>query len=231
MPHLVKPIKDVSTEVCTERLTACLDYLVEAGSGAANRAAKVQANSNWGVQMKRSFVVLPRTEFPQDIGDPGSDQSLVEVINQTANIRRMLDALSWAMSDESGLNLHHVDVCHPTTSSGKDETDLVLCRDGFPTAKFEVTDVVGNRDGNNKEATDLKKLKFIGSITKQDNNPVTPPDYRGFLVVSEELAQVITDKKRWWRSDDPPIVRYEQRESNADTLIFEVFSISGCSSQ
>jgi hypothetical protein len=210
MAHLVEQFIDLSLNECSDRLSACLDYLVEAGSEAAKLAAKVAPNRDWGLETKRVDVVLPGGE-PNGIGQPDSKQSLAEVINQTANIQRMLDALTWVMSEESGLSRHKVIVCHPTTSSGTGETDLVLSRAGFPDAKFEVTDVIGNKDGNGKEAMDLKSLGFINEITRAGNTPLhAPPEHRGFLVVSRELGCAITDKKRWWRCDAPPMVRYEQ---------------------
>ena len=234
MPHLVEPIHNVSPHECSTRLEACLEYLVAAGAEAAKRAVTVKISSEWGLRMKRISVELARDGAPPDIGHAGKEHSLAEVINQTANIRRMLDVLLWIRSDESGLKNHLVGVCHPSTSSGpKDdpETDLELSHHGVKSAKFEVTDVVGNKDGNNKEATDLKKLGFINEITKTANKPLSEvPKHRGFLVVSEELGKVMTGKKRWWRSDYPPVVRYELQESGSSTLIFEVFSVSGDSS-
>ena len=226
MPHLVEPIKDVSLDECSIRLEACLDYLVKTGRKAAKRSIKVRSNFDWGAQMKRTFVELPKQGRPPDIGKPNPKQSLIEVINQTANILRMLDALSWIKSDQSGLNRHHVDVCHPTTSSAKGETDLVLSNDDFPTAKFEVTDVVGDKDGNNKEATDLKKLKFIASTTKKDNKPVPPPKYRGFLVMSEELAKVINGRNSWWSSGKTAVVSLESKQFDSNTVIFEIFPVT-----
>ena len=109
----------------------------------------------------------------------------------------------------------------------KNETDLVLSLSGTKVAKFEVTDVVGNKDGNNKEATDLKNLAFINKVKMSENKPLdAPPSHRGFLVVSEELGCVIKCKKRWWRSNTSPVVRYEHHQTGSSTQIFEVFSVS-----
>ncbi len=224
MAHLVDEIRNVSLRECYDRLTDCLDFLVEVGSETAKRAANVKADHEWGVRTKRTVVHLS-PETPLGIGQPDSKQSLTEVINQTANISRLLDALTWAMSDQSGLDQHRVVVCHPTTSSGVDESDLVLGRSGFKSARFEVTDVVGNKDGNKKEVTDLKSLKFVSAKTKRENVPVSAPKYRGFLVMSQELGDVICNRKSWWSWGDSAVVLLEPKENRTSTLIFEVTSI------
>ena len=136
MPHLVEPIHDVSPDECSTRLVAYLKYLVAAGAEAAKRSVNVQANFNWGLRMKRTQVKLAWDEAPPDIGHAGKEHSLTEVINQTVNIRRMLDVLQRIRLGKSELNTHDVKVCHPTTSSGlkgHPEADLELSRRGRPT--------------------------------------------------------------------------------------------------
>lgn len=97
------------------------------------------------------------------VGQGLTDHNLAEVVNQCANIERLLDALQWA-EDEPSMQGYAVERCHPTTGSARGDAidnDLVLVStvdDGTP-ARFEVSDVIGRRsDSNHKERRDLASL-------------------------------------------------------------------------
>jgi hypothetical protein len=81
------------------------------------------------------------SDMPSDIGSDLISHHLVEIINQTATVERLLDVLDWVQTNESGLaEFERVMVCHPSTSGlrGKAEceNDLVLCAETGAIARF-----------------------------------------------------------------------------------------------
>ena len=95
------------------------------------------------VEIRR--VHLPRVAF--EVANP-----ITEVINQTANLSRLIDVLAWIIEERSDLNAGTVLACHPTTSSGSSrgetENDLTLALPDGSQARFEISDVSGDIDGN-----------------------------------------------------------------------------------
>jgi hypothetical protein len=130
---------------------------------------------------------------------------LVEVINQCATLERLLDALAWATS----AGFTKVRCCHPTTSSNKagqeHDNDLIVSTDdGAVTARFEVSDVVGEKDGNRKERKDLVSLGVLLERKGSDclNKCWRPTENeRIFLVVSKEFAAGLLKRKPLWIKD------------------------------
>jgi hypothetical protein len=160
-----------SLESYCEEIRNAQRYLSENGAEAFRKAAFVQGEC-WGIAAKRIRVELPTESRPTSIGQDVENQRLAEVVNQCATIERLLDALLWARSEPS-LQGYAVERCHPTTGSSEgddDDHDLVLVEEGSPErkAKFEVSDVAGAKDGNNKEKKDLASL---GVLEKKSFRP------------------------------------------------------------
>lgn len=137
----------------------------------------------------------------------------------------MLDALEWAQSAGSGLGDSLVERCHPTTSSSprhEEDHDLVLVGRGGTKAKFDVSDVSGGRDGNNKEKKDLISLGVLRKGKGTEMLPDRWPEGRPFLVVSEEFAQRLRKSGRAWSKGATPHCRYNGPVAWGTTRIFEV---------
>lgn len=127
----------------------------------------------------------------------GAYKSLESCYQEIRDAQSYLAALHWARTEPS-LNGYVVERCHLTTSSSRgdeDDYDLVLVKEDLPgfKAKFEVSDVVGIKDGNNKEKKDLASLGVLkrGSFQHVDEWPAV----RLFLVVSEEFSGWLTRRR------------------------------------
>jgi hypothetical protein len=139
----------------------------------------------WGVAVKRIRVDLPAEGRPKLIASTISSHSLIEAMNQCATMERLLDALAWAQTGESGLSNAQVQVCHPTTSSAKGsgvmDNDLVLVGSDGAMARFEVSDVASEEDGNQKERRDLMSLGVLQEGRGEAQFVGTWPPGRRFL--------------------------------------------------
>jgi hypothetical protein len=206
----------------------------------------------WGGDFKRIDVPFPTgdksRQFTDSTGlvrnlieDDVRSQKLIEVANQAATIERLKDALSWAMSAQSGLSEYRIRLCHPTTSSEKSKKkdhkdhDLVLESPlTEATAIFEVSDVASSRDGNDKAAKDLRSLGVLEEGTgeakfSRRDWPAGPAD-RLFLVVSCEWIAPLTNAKKEWqiertvddREIPPHLVLDRIPWSSPTTGIFEI---------
>lgn len=221
MPHLVEPFfardgGEKTIQSYRKELQEAHRYLSERGAAALRSAAGPTASGRWGAEAKRVKVCLPETNRPVWIGEGINEHSLVEVINQCANMERLLDALHWAES-ESNLKKCVVERCHPTTSSVsgyEDDNDLVLLGKGLE-ARFEISDVASTKDGNNKEKKDLTRLGVLkeGWIQPRSVRPYA----RLFLVASTEFGELLTNSRR--RLTD---YNYERMNSVGDSAILEV---------
>ena len=208
-----------SLESCYGELREAQRYLSVNGAEAFRRAAALGDVERWGMDAKRIKVAFPAGPRPTLIGVGLADHNLGEVVNQCATMERLLDALSWARTEPS-LNGYVVERCHPTTGSSSrdvDDHDLVLVREDAldRKAKFEVSDVVSGKDGNNKEKKDLASLGVLrrGSLQPADGWPAG----RLFLVVSEEFCAWLTRRRR-----DLPPYTYERAGLEGSTVIVEV---------
>ena len=232
MPHLIEPIRSVgsahvSPTECRDRLVECHRYLSENGRAAIFHAGDVQDLEYWGARVKRVPVKLPSENRPADIGKGILEHSLPEVINQCANVERSIDVLDWLGDPANPLGDGYVKVCHPTSSGGsqkKPECDLELVLNDGTAVRFEVTDVAGSQDGNEKELNSLISLGFLakGALKRTAPKSLRYPDGRNFIAVSESLAQVMTDRGRWWRNPPGDHVDYDPPVRVGGTSIFEV---------
>ena len=219
----------MSIVACLEQLCAAHEALCQAGHEAARRAAALRPSASWGSNFKRERVKLtpPKEQRPLLLQNAADEHNLVEVVNQCATMERMIDALTWAASEASFAGWE-VLAYHPTTSSTTKNPDLnndiVLGGPNRERARFEVSDVAGEKDGNRKEEKDLESLGW-----GRDGAPAAPPvpiQGHTFLVVSETFSDRIapsagtTKKARKipLRSE----LEYHHRASIGSTRIIEV---------
>ncbi|PLS82911.1 MAG: hypothetical protein CYG60_23295 [Actinobacteria bacterium] len=226
MAHLVD--KFVASDGDRKTLTACQadvkearDYLATYGAEAIRRASGSQGGPDWGSSVKRARVILPDGPRPALISSETWEHNLVEVVNQCATMERLIDALCWAQTEPS-LMEYLVERCHPTTSSSRgDEEDhdlvLVASHDPREKAKFEVSDVASEKDGNGKEKKDLESLGVLAKGSDEHQPSSGWPSGRLFLVVSEEFSVWIR------RTPTKPVQhRYREIKRERATRIFEV---------
>lgn len=219
MPHLIGSIRKTDVTDCYGRLRLAHEFLVTSAQSAAVELAAIEDAQNWGTKAKRVLVHLA-LERPEVLGKDVTTHNLVEVINQTATIERLLDVLLWTQTPESGLRqFRRVLVCHPCTSSASSsaswENDLVLADSDGQEARFEISDVVSKEDGNQKHRKDLIRLHVI------DNNSAlcAPPSARCFVAVSEEFAAYVRSCQPSWKSIG---CTYAEIKKNGTTRIFEI---------
>ncbi len=220
MGHLVKLMSDVSIAECYCAVKDAHDYLAQQGAKAIELASRIVAPSDWASKVKRLQFSLPQDARPKyiDIAVTKSEHNLTEVMNQCATMERLLDALAWAQTDESGLAQFHVVCCHPTTSSARGDNDLVLLDSNGQYARFEMSDIVSDQDGNGKEKKDLTSLGIWQKETGWKANDTWPAG-RMFLVVSREFAQRLRKANSHGHYFEMVVPKIEQ------TCIFEIKSV------
>lgn len=215
----------ITLQECHSAVQKAHDYLVRTGVEAVRRAFEVQSTGYWGTEVKRVRVLLPRDEWPELVSSETEEHNLVEVINQCATMERLLDTLEWAQGAGSKLADSLVERCHPTTSSSyadEEDHDLVLVAPDRTKAKFEVSDVSGEKDGNQKEKKDLISLGVLSVGRGDEIYPDRWPDGRLFLVVSEEFAERLSRPTRAWLKGEPPHCHYTDPAAQGTTRIFRV---------
>jgi hypothetical protein len=189
MPHIVKPLNDVSFDDALRRLRAAHHFLVSR----ANETIKESSHdeSRWGKSLKRSFVRLSGDDQPKLIGKP--EEKFTEIINIVATLERLIDALDW-FSKQPQNKGYKIRECHPSTSDEKNGNDLVIVDSrGNIAIRCEVCDVVSSKaSSNNKEASDLKKLKC--------DKGVRSDGVARYICTSSEFAQALTSSGRLWKT-------------------------------
>lgn len=193
MAHLIaQPTAGISISDCLRQLREAHEVVRQAGARAATSVAELSATTDWGTKVKRTKVTLP-AERPLLLQSAPSTHSFAEVMNQCATVERMVDALAWAETAFPGWT---VLACHPTTSSATHSpdlnNDLVLRGPNDERARFEVSDVAGDGDGNRKEEKDLANLGWI----REGGKPKECAQGRTFLVVSENFGRRIANEGR-----------------------------------
>lgn len=207
-----------SLESCHAEIREAQGYLAANGAEAFRRSADLGGDERWGISSKRVRVAFPESPRPALIGQGLKDHNLAEVVNQCATMERLLDALDWARTEPS-LSGYAVERCHPTTGSSSgdgDDHDLVLIKEDAPDlkVKFEVSDVVSGRDGNNKEKKDLASLGVLSKGTFEPSDEW--PAGRLFLIVSEEFGATLLGRP------ETTTYSYEKAGLVKSTLIIEV---------
>ena len=179
MGHLINTLSGEIVDVRQE-LQEAHDFLVKCAQAAQT---SVSDATSWGIDTKRVSVALNVSQPPLKIGKP--EERMGELVNMTATVERLLDALRWFETHNDFKQLTVVK-CHPSTSSG--ENDLVLgTQQGQVSVLCEVSDVASDGDGNGKANKDIASL--YTAWEKHTEHA------RYFLCVSSEFAPVIERKK------------------------------------
>lgn len=218
--HLVDPIcGSRETAEVRDALQKAHAFLVDKSKDAARQLLDL-ATSDWGQRAKRVYVPLSGQGKPLNVS--AESVPLAEVINQCATLERLLDVLTWA-ADDVVLKSYKVVVCHPTTSSGNavgPDNDLVLIGPESALARFEVSDVASDKDGNGKEEKDLVSLGVLRDGSGDARYEVEWPAARVFLAVSEEFGRRLVTGNRHGVRDGK--FHYSQRGTVGTTWILEV---------
>jgi hypothetical protein len=225
--YLIRPFgidyddTDFSIRGAYEEIKKAHDFLVQQARPTLRALSKQETHDcEWGAVAKRQMVPLPPEGRPLLIQK--DSERLTEVMNMCATVERLLDALLWAEAYRFPEYL--VQSCHPTASSNKEgrdkggvDNDLVLIPkfgDLSKVARFEVSDVCGDGDGNDKERKDLESLDVLLK-EKRIAEALNPkwPDGHLFLVVAEKFGNsVMKGGRRTWRI---------KREPNAHCVYYD----------
>ena len=173
MNNLIEPLGE-ETEI-DEYISA----LREAHDYIADRCRKqIQSQeldvTSFGHDIKRNRVDLSGDDKPAIVGSDA--QSIVEIINQLANIERLIDALIWARDNGATTVIQ----CNPTTSSNGH--DLVVSGSGVISV-FEISDTISTY-GEAKVKNDLNTLFDCECDYCQK-------PHKGFIVISEEASEYL----------------------------------------
>lgn len=199
---IVRPIiEEMPLAECATVLSEAQKFLAQAAIVGLRRSSESEISS-WGSFMKRLYIAIPIEQRPYLI--PGKIQShnLIEVVNQCATIERLVDAMHWFSEDGSGFEDCTVVSCNPTTSSAKKsenglrDHDLILKDSNGDLYYFEVSDVVGHKDGNKKEIKDLISLGALAGTVNSPKPAVEWPRGRLFLICSSTFSARICDPRR-----------------------------------
>ncbi len=227
MAHLVSPIYDVTVQTCFDLSNDAHTYLAKCGADAIQETSTITEVALWGTSVKRKPVNLRPVDIPDLIGEGISEHSLTEVINQCATMERLLDALQWAMEELP--EFKHVVCCHPTTSSvkrpenqGMPDNDLVLENSAGELARFEVSDVASDKDGNRKEFKDLISLGVLSNRSGEERYIVDWPRELLYLVVSSEFSQGLLKRRQGGHPKEHAHYHYAKAGELGSTCILEV---------
>jgi len=212
MPHVVEPFTNASFGDALPRLRAAHRYLVSRAKDAIN--ASHFHESRWGTSIKRSLVKLDVGDVPPLIGK--SDEKLGEVINITATVERLIDAIDWfaAQPHSQGYSILE---CHPSTSDEADGNDLVIIDPkGKIAIRCEVCDVVSSNAGsNNKETKDIQNLGCDEAVPEDG--------VARYICTALEFANALASPKRKWGSK-PYRYRLIETRSAAGTCMLLITS-------
>ena len=187
MAHLINPIRSQPIKVTLDDLRSAHEFLV--GRAKNSVAALSTYVVPWGIKAKRLNVDLSRSNQPRLVGK--DKERFAEVVNMTATIERMMDALEWFAARAEYRELM-VSECHPSTSSDVKGNDIVLVSvEGRTKVICEVCDVISEKASqNSKEKKDLDNLGCTRGV------PLDGIDR--FIVTAPEYAQALTSKLRRW---------------------------------
>jgi hypothetical protein len=213
MKHLVAPIRGTSLLDALRGLSDAHRFLVARAQLAI--AQIPAADAGWGVHLKRLDVNLAGNERPELISK--TQERFAEVVNMLATIERLLSALRW-FAAESGCAGLRVAVCHPSTSSRRDENDVVLVDEtGTVRVRCEVCDVVSASAGQNgKELSDLASLGCSTAVPLDSA--------RRFICTSSEFARAVTSKRRKWLNVRHRYTPHQTSDSTG-TVLLEITAV------
>ncbi len=202
MPHLIDSIYDYKILDGQAAILKAHRFIVESAKASLGDLRRFPTES-WGQEVKRDKVLLPREGRPSLVKNAAEEHSFAEIVNQCANVERLLDALDWAQTHLREFKT--IKVCHPTTGSSKRvqeehsstiaDNDLILVDDEGCEARFEISDVASDRDGNRKERKDLRSLGVFTDLKGLHYGKDWHPA-RLFLVCSAELSDSLMRRTR-----------------------------------
>ncbi len=201
--YLVKPILEASLPNSISEFRAVHDFLV-----AQTRAAVASEHDQWAINIKRLIVDLRGAHRPSLLGK--EEEKLIEVLNVTASLERLMAALNW-FSREVGLGL----LILAAAGGATDSYSIVLSNErGKTRVLCEVCDVAsGVAVQPGKEREYLWRLGCQGTV---------PFDgVRRFICTSPEFAAVVQKEQR----DNQRIAhRYVLHQINdeAETVLLEI---------
>jgi hypothetical protein len=151
--HLIRPHTTTQGSIDAVDYLAQLRAVHDAIVARAVSWTVAGAGPSWGIRAKRSGVDLSGAHpLISNEAHP-----ITELMNISATVERLLDALGWAIQNEWAASVIE---CNPTTSSRPGPPDLRTVGERGE-AWFEVSDVVSRRDGNRKLQTDLERLRRV----------------------------------------------------------------------
>lgn len=189
MAHLIRGLSGTTQPDALRQFERAHAFLVDRARDSLSQLSL--RRERWGAFAKRASV---------DLSGPGRDplvskdsERIVEVINMTATLERLIDALRYfANLPDSRTWL--VLECHPSTSSSEGGNDLVLgpFRDDIRII-CEVTDVVSSTASQNQ-----KERKDLASLGCRE--AVTTDGVRRFICTSREYGGALASPQRPWAS-------------------------------
>lgn len=183
--YLIHAFEANSTVEALKSLQEAHDFLV-------CRASKVRAAAPyWGCIAKRSGgVVGGDVDLRSRAGDLAPSlvgkfvEAFCEVVNMTATVQRLIDTLTWIMSQE---RFTGCSVCSDPTTSDFYSDLLLLGNDQLPIARFEAADKdAGKQSIKTKIAHGIIKLN--AAVTRDRTRGAQPSK---FLVGSHEMRERI----------------------------------------
>ena len=175
MNNLIEPLGTENTEIdeYIPALQEAHDYIVDRCRKQI-QSQELETASTLGQDIKRNRVNLIGDNKPAIVGSDA--QSLVEIINQLANIERLIDALIWARDNGATTVMQ----CNPTTSS--EGHDLVVSGSGGVSV-FEISDTMSTY-------SDAKVKKDLDTLFDRECEYCREP-HKSFLVISEEASEYL----------------------------------------
>ncbi len=207
--YLVKPILEASLPNSISEFRAVHDFLV-----AQTRAAVASEHDQWAINIKRLIVDLRGAHRPSLLGK--EEEKLVEVLNVTASLERLIGALNW-FSREEEFGALILAECRAPIGGATDSYSVVLSNARARMKVLcEVCDVASSvavQPGKEREY--LWRLGCQGTV---------PSDgVRRFICTSPEFTALVQKEQR----DTQRIAhRYVLHQINdeAQTVLFEIVS-------
>lgn len=209
--HLICPIRNLALSQATRELEHTRRYLL----ARLQLHGKDTAAMSSAVELKRARVTLPADGKPRIVGK--GEEKLSEVVNVLASLERMLVGLQWAVGQYPGATVR---VCHPSTSHGKQECDVILDLAPGQSLRAEVCDIVTpNATQNGKEERQLENLRC-----GDGEFPLGHSGIRLMVWTSPEYAKGLTRTRRKMRDGGGKPYKYVEvhRDVATDTVLLDV---------
>ena len=207
--YLVKPILEASVPNAISEFRGVHDFLA-----AQTRAAVASEHDQWAINIKRLIVDLRGRNRPSLLGK--EEEKLIEVLNVTASLERLIAALNW-FSREEGLRSLILAECRASAGGATDSYSIVLSNErGKTRVLCEVCDVAsGVAVQPGKEREYLWRLGRQGTVLSDG--------VRRFICTSPEFAAVVQKEQRGRQRIAHSYVLH-QINDEAETVLLEIIS-------